>query len=152
MQSHRHPPVLSIAYLQLRYETLVCKVRLWWGETVSENRWVSLDSCNLCWRDFKVVVTIQVNEFAKILQIPFLRYPISLILIRIQSISFWLERKKFAKGMWVTRCPYGAMRASHIACVYGDISVYQSIYLDICIYFCIDTHTCICYITLSCIA
>ena len=36
--------------------------------------------------------------------------------------------------MWVTRCPYGAIRASHIACVYGGISIYQSIYLSIWIY------------------
>ena len=41
---------------------------------MSENGQVSLDSHNICWRDLKVVVNIQVTEFVKVLQISFARY------------------------------------------------------------------------------
>ena len=41
---------------------------------MSENGQVSLDSCNICWRDLKVVVNMRVNEFVKVLQISLARY------------------------------------------------------------------------------
>ena len=41
---------------------------------MSENGQVSLDSRNIRWRDLKVVVKIQVNEFVKVLQISLARY------------------------------------------------------------------------------
>ena len=58
----------------------------------SENGQVSLDSCNICWRDLKVVVNIQMNEFVKVLQISFARYLMAQTVKNLTAVSeVWVQ-------------------------------------------------------------